>query len=265
MKISVAISTLVAGSGCLCLGQTTFTEARLQSDLGAFSSAQWQGRELAFNDLVYNSRAKPEPINFAPADSVTYLMRIYPASSERLRLALVSLLLIENKLTSSGTPLPEEYTDYYGNLIMAVSVLRDIRSVEGLVGAVNTGGMAKGALSALGDQSLNATLAALKGSPDEETQMNLADVLAEMATPGRTASFKDPASAPKLKAALLDLAQSSEHPGVRKRAVVGLSQYSDQDVKSTLQQIAQSDPYSVSPAGKTLFPVRAAAQKALQK
>ena len=58
-----------------------------------------------------------------------------PQKADELKLALAATLDLENRLVSRGGALPEAFTDYYGDLIMAVSSINDPRSVNALAGA----------------------------------------------------------------------------------------------------------------------------------
>src|SRR5207245_2023685 len=56
-------------------------------------------------------------------------------------------------------PLGEGYGEgYYANVIWAVSSLKDIRSLNALIDAINTGNMATSALAAFGDAAVDPVL-----------------------------------------------------------------------------------------------------------
>ncbi len=255
---------IAASISCLgCFAAERFASSREEADIAAFASDNWQDRESAFKDLVSVSVSESRPNNFAPADSVVYLRKSNASDSDKLTVGLISLLNVENATVDSGIPLSQDYVDYYGDLIMAVSILEDKRAIPALLGAVKTGGMATDAIARLGDEALNATVDSLGRTKDIEARAGLAGVLQKMAVPGRASSFADPNSAPTLKSTLLRLSQDNEDPVVRRQALFGLGRYSDSDAQAVLKRLAESDNYSLSISGKTVFPLRIAAQKAI--
>lgn len=84
--------------------------------------------------------------------------------------ALTELLGVETDLVSSNAaPSSEEFSTYYGDLIQAVTTLRDSSSTHVLMRCVNTGNMAIAVLAGFGETALSEALSALP-SADIETR-----------------------------------------------------------------------------------------------
>lgn len=204
------------------------------------------------------------------------IFKALPDSSDKLKIGLITLLKTENlyirqqaeSFKATGQTLSEDYVNYHGNLIFAVSSLRDPRAVDSLIGCIESGGMATSVLADLGVVALDPVINLLY-SENESVRQSATIVLVEMLDQKEFLQEANPVSRDKIKNAIIRSAKDNNHY-TRISAINGLEKLSirgDSDAVKLLEQLAQNDPFeSVQQGGKSNeYPVRDAAKKALQK
>lgn len=215
--------------------------------LRAFGSSRYEDRREAFDQLtmlVRNQRT-----------SLKSYVRQHPEVSA----ALIALLERENRPDPAKDALPED--SYIGDLIMSVAQLKDPRAVYALAGAIATGKLAEDGLVALG-QSAVPVLVNLLRSPSEHEMKRAASakVLGEIASAHSAVRVDTSAIRAALVASLRDPSMF-----VRRKAVLALESFADQEIREAMQSLAASDSATRMRAGKRIFPVRDAAQLWLQR
>ncbi len=179
---------------------------------------------------------------------------------------LISLLSDEAAQQDEAS-LPPEYCDYLGDLVQAVSFLRDTRSVAALFSFLNSGNMVEDALAALGDEPL-ARVQAILESPvsNDPRRTSAVRVLRKMAQPRNLQRFSDPENSRAAIKTTLVTALAEPVYFSRIEAVWGLAELGDKDTVALIENIAQSDAYSDTHPNiiGLRYPVRAEAQKALK-
>ena len=130
------------------------------------------------------------------------LLNRNPQQADAIKLALMKTLEVEDRFAHGGASLPEEFTDYYGDLIQAVAALNDPRSVNALAGALGTGNMATSALVAFGDASVDAVVQQAERATDRAVRLGACFVLQKMADPANRNPIKDPEHKRKIQQAL---------------------------------------------------------------
>jgi len=121
----------------------------LEIGLRALESDDIKAIETAFYTLVVDKETETGN----KALGVANLLRAYPEQAERIKTALITALDRVQARNEAGVKagefFDEEFSELYANLIWAVGSLRDPRSVNALLGAVDTGGLATNALADL--------------------------------------------------------------------------------------------------------------------
>lgn len=129
----------------------------IEAALAATSSPDLQTRVNAFYALV-----GPAGTNTNSARGLENLLRSRPEEAERIKVVLIAALerevIYKETLDKNGQQLSETFTDYWADLMLAVGSLRDPRAINGLLGGVNTGGIAVNALADLCPQSVDALI-----------------------------------------------------------------------------------------------------------
>jgi hypothetical protein len=231
--------------------------------------SDWKNRMDAFYRLIRLGHTdEMHGLTYALPSELTNLLKTVPEQSDEIKLALIKLLERENffveeqrkEYEKTGITLSEEYTNYYGDLIAAVTSLKDIRSLNALLGAINTGGMATSTLAEFGTAALDPVIGKLN-SEDPLTRGSAAAVLT-----GMVEKVSDPISRGKIKQALIKACQDEKFY-VRIDAIIGLGALGDQDVIPIIEKLAIEDPYEASAHGgeKGYYPVRQKAEEVLQK
>jgi hypothetical protein len=215
--------------------------ANVSVALSRLQSEDLREREAAFHELMAGlASGSGARASSHTAEVLTGFFKTNPQQSEPLKIGLIRLLAKENS-TFIGEKVPpgtysEEDTEYYANLIDAVSSLSDERAIPALVGAMTTGRMASRGLLKYGDKALPLLLDQLKSS----------DPLMRSAALGNAISILRPMKDPASRARSKDLLRSSlsdPDSAVRTQAVM-LVACSDEreDFLAALQQIAANDP-----------------------
>lgn len=163
----------------------------LSQSIGQLKSDTWQARSAAFSNVVALGAAEAQRKAVKPA--LTALLAAKPQQADALKLGLIGALELENMVVRRGASLPEAFTDYYGDLILAVSSLNDTRAVKALAGALGTGNMATSSLVAFGDAAVDAVLDHIAKSPDGPGRRSGCLVLQRWTEPSAPVTVKDPA------------------------------------------------------------------------
>ena len=190
-----------------------------------------------------------------------------PDRVDELKRALIGLLMIEqakreaerDELRRTGRARPEEYSDYYGDLILAVAALKDPRSIKALLGAITSGGAAGGALADFGPLALNGVLAKSQ-SPDALERSMALGVLSAMLSPKSERQLDEPGRQ-RTRSSILQAAADEEWDVRAQAARILGAMPPDVETIAILRQLAESDP-AVSSGH---FPVRQAATQALRQ
>ena len=125
-----------------------------------------------------------------------------PQKADELKVALAATLDLENRVARKGGSLPEDFTDYYGDLIMAVSSINDPRSVNALAGALGTGNMVTSALVGFGDAAVDAVIRQIEQNTDRTVRQSGCSVLQKMADPATQPAIKDAVHKQKIQQTL---------------------------------------------------------------
>jgi HEAT repeat protein len=235
----------------------------------------WEKRAEAFYETITNGAAATWDgrADLIPS-RLAALFRAHPDREDDLKLALIDLLNMENSVVEaqaeeykkSHKTLTEAYTNYYGDVIAAVSGLNDPRALNALVGAITTGGMATNGLARLGSGAIDPVIVKLQ-SPDVIVRAATVRALTTMWQPETRDKFSDSASRQKIRDAILKAARD-EDGGVRLAAVYGLALMPDDETIAVLKSLAASDPSRLpgqADEGGPFYPVRQAAKRVLDQ
>jgi len=264
--LSTLIFLAVTSPALLCYGQQPDSLA-LEQAIRHLKDPDWKDRSAAFHKLLGMRSVGAEP-----RSALAGLLRKWPDKSDEIKLALIKLLEKENVVTrersdlflreyaKKGPDMPdpfpdgEERSEYYATVVAAVTSLRDTRSLDALLGAIQTGGMVTSALAGLGSAALDRVIEALNSS-DAGIRLSAGIVLGKMLDAENAPRVNDPVSRQKIKGALIRAA-GDRSPNVRLAGVQGLPKLGDRDVTPLIQNLATSDPAKQ---------VRDAANEALKK
>jgi len=174
----------------------------------------WKTRSAAFYALLTLGGAGAEP-----EDALSRLLQKWPERSDQIKLALIKLLQKENALTKERDdlilqkyakeggnflhPFPdaEERSAYYPDVIGVVTVLKDPRAIDALIGAIETGGMVGTALVELGDAAVDRVIGVLD-SGEVVARGAATGILADMLDTKNAHRVTDPGSRRKITEAL---------------------------------------------------------------
>lgn len=248
--------------------------ATIDDVLAGFRSADSQVRSRAFYTLMDSgTEGGFQGRTWMIQAVMKKVLLSNPSKADQIQTEIIRLLERENAVVdrsnsafrngSGKQPLGEEYVNYWGDLIAAVAALNDPRSIEGLVGAITSGGIAENALARMGDPAIDSVIAKLLHG-DELARAAATRVLSKMLDPENMARVSGSSSRKKLQEAFVRAA-SDRNPFVRKAAAEGLGKLRDSGTRQLLLGLARNDPYEASMHGgkKGVFPVREAARKAL--
>src|SRR5213592_1625084 len=234
--------------------------ASLEQSLKQLEDPNWKNRREAFYGLLGLGAGS---VYQEPNDALASLLQKFPERSDEVKLALIEVLEREHSFQKkydaeyrrTGVPMGEGYGEgYYANVIGAVSSLRDIRSLNALIGAINTGSMATSALAAFGDVAVDPVLKVFN-SGDNTARHSACGVLSEMLDAKNATKVRNPVSRRKIKDALIR-AVGDGNLFVRYTGVEGLGKLGDPDVIPLIQNLATNDPEKL---------VRGVATEALKK
>lgn len=242
------------------------------------SSDQWDERLAAFTRLLGVDIEQYTAGRIVHVSNVlkTLLETDEDAVADIRKSRIIQLLEIENdiverkreqRMNSSNFQLPaeeqlsEEYLNYYGDVIAAVSSVDDVRAIQSLVGAIATGNMAVSALVGFGTPAVEPVTRLLK-HPDNRVRSAAVLTLNRMLVTSSGVS-NDEATMVIIRNAIIT-ASTDEYPFVRIRAIDGLMQLGDQEAIALIEQIAQSDSYRAEYRPDMPYLVREAAMEALR-
>jgi HEAT repeat protein len=230
--------------------------------LQEMNSDDWQERSRAFYDLA-NLGVGDRSFVAVP---VNELLKRTPGRAEQIKLALIRLLEKENLTVESYAKADkhfgEDYSNYYADIISVVSSLKDIKSMNALLGAITTGGMATRSLAEFAPVSLDPVLAKLKHE-DPTVRASALQVLQDMLAPANFPKVKDPSHLSRIKQAFL-MGVRDPDGSTRSVAVRCLVTLGDPDAIPVIADLAEHDPaYLPRPGGKKFYFVREHAVKAL--
>lgn len=242
----------------------------IQNALRTMTSTDWQTRRAAFYTLLeLGLHDDPRGKAYLFASALKTLATLSPNDTSQVELGLIGLLKRENAAVrvyeQTNSTMSEGQSDYYGDVIAAVTALRSPASIDAILGAVNTGGMATKALAGFGPIALGPLISRLN-DPDPSMRIGVVTALSQMVAEGNRQKL-DSASRLKVEQALLKAA-SDNQVGVRLSAVNGLAEFGDKASRTALERLADSDPAffpGEADEGKDLYPVRNAAKRALAK
>ena len=268
--LSLAIVFCLCSSVGACAQDVTLNHDEIQSILGSMTSTDWQTRSRAFYRLLaLGLEGDPHGKTHLFASALKTLAVQSPQDTSKVEMGLIGLLEQENAairvFERTNRTMSEAQSDYYGDVIAAVTTLKSTASVDALLGAVNTGGMATRTLAGFGPIALGPLISRLN-DPDFSVRSGVVTALSQMVADGNRQNL-DTASLLKVEQALFRAASDSE-VGVRLSAVTGLAEFSDQRARAALEKLADSDPTffpGEGEDGKDLYPVRNAATRALAK
>lgn len=168
------------------------------------------------------------------------LLSDHPENRVAIVQALISLLRRDNALANQAAPgtLGEAFGDYHASLIWSVATLHDASSVDALLGAIKTGGLATDGLAALGASAIPAVLGAVD-SVDPGVRMGATMVLGKMALQHSSLTL-DTASMNVIRSSLLR-STKDVHYSVRWAAVLSLEPFHDAEVRSVVKRTATID------------------------
>ncbi len=239
--------------------------------LTQLEDSQWQARSEAFYRLLRVTEKKDASAK--PYSALSSLLEAFPEKADQIKAALIKLLERENSFRTehasryaiAGALLSEPFTNYYADLISVVAKLRDVRSLNTLLSAIDTGNMATRGLAGLGRPALDPIILRLKDK-DIIVRNGATIALKQMLLPDNVEKISDPISKAKIKRALVQQT-ADEDPFVRISAIEGLALLKDPEVIPLIERLAESDPYQASQHGgsENLYPVREAAEKLLHE
>ena len=145
----------------------------------------------------------------------------------RVALAVIRLLERENAQIRSGGDFDEEYSEHYASLIYRVAALRDVRAVDALAGALDTGAMAWEGLADLGDAAIPA-LERLARSKDKSERWLAARVLSSIASRSTSPRFDLSRTGAETVQRELQRLQDDSDRHVREQATQGLTHFEPQ-------------------------------------
>jgi hypothetical protein len=209
----------------------------LNNALTGLASPDMVKRAVGFESLLSPTR---QAFASVPAE-VHALLRQHPDEADSIRTALIEALEMEASyregLERSGQQMTEAFSDYWSNLMWAVGTLRDPRATKGLLGGIDTGGIAVNALADLCPASADALIERTR-QPDrtfhgEVIRQRQAAMSALAACMKRVQSMNSgPQAVAKIRKAALAAADDPD-PGMRDSAVGVLFYFrSDVDVRA---------------------------------
>lgn len=198
-----------------------------------------------------------------------------PLTAEQRTLKLIQLLGVENqevqnkerqRLDSGLQQLPENdrlsegYVNYYGDVVAAVSMLHDPRSIDVLLGAITTGSMATRTLITFGPLIVQPLVELYGTSNSLLEQSSAIRVLSDLLFAYAEVE-NDQSNRSMIREVLMEAA-SDDSFILRSNAVVGLVRLGDDASIGLVERIAETDPYRAEFANNRYI-VREAAKKAL--
>ena len=216
----------------------------------------WCGRDCNAQDSGTTSWEKREEA-FEQLQSLQREGRL----STQDEMTLIRDLEFENAFLKTGVALNEDYGEYYASLIASVAGLRNAESIRALVGAIDTGIMATGALVEFGDLAVGPVANELTSKASTAPQRFAATLVFSRMLDSPWHRRLSAESIRKIREALLvgvEDARFSE----RIEAIRALTKLRDSSLLPIFERIAESDDYA---EGGTGVPrVRVAAAQAVE-
>lgn|SRR5262249_46820595 len=250
--------------------RTKLQDDEITRAIQKFQSLNFRRRADGFYYLVESGLGeKLEGRTYRITGALSQLFSRFPTRADELQLALIKLLELENsrnrkyhrEVKLGGYESGEEFIRYHGDLIAAVAGLKDKRSLNALLGAMETGNMMMNGLAALGNEAVDAVMERFNRG-DQHSRQAAAMVLSKMLSSG---TVKDTAYVMKIKEVFM-VAISDKEWSIRMSAVRGLAGFNDPDVITLIEEVAKSDPKEIpgEDGRPNAFPVREEARKVLQ-
>jgi hypothetical protein len=241
-------------------------------DQKAVESEDWVTRRDAFARIIgLRSRSYSEEGARDVGSVLRRTIATDETTAEARKLILIELLRVEERVANekrlqalAGTlpseeRLSEEYVSYYGDVVAAVSTLRDPRSLQVLLGAITTGDMVVDALASFGSISVGPAITLLQSSDSGARNAAALTLLRILVRFDRLAAT----DRETIRVAMTTAAGDSD-PFVRIRAVQGLATLGDRDSVGLVEEIARDDPYRAEHREGRPYIVREAAIQALR-
>lgn len=238
-------------------------------------SEDWHERREGFANLIGLDDDPTAGVGHVPS-TLQKVLDEKPALRDQRALALIALLESENEYRATFErsrierglivlPVEERMTDdystYYGDLVGAVSYIKDIRGLEALLGAIDTGGMVRDALVSFGLAAVE-PVAGLLDSDSEITRASstlaLLRIFEQSAEVLTSVIGREGVKKAAFRAAL------DNSPIVRRNAVRILARLGDADSIAVIENLAKSDPYRADYRDGSPYIVREAATEALR-
>jgi beta-lactam-binding protein with PASTA domain len=142
---------------------TALAQSSVSDSLQMLGSADPAVRESGFYSLLGPGT---DLVGSTIATKLQSLLGANASLADQIKVALNNALSLENVLVAQSnqtltTSLDEDYTDYYANLISAVSSLNDPRFVTSMIGASKSGGGSLSGLIAMGPAAIGPLVASL--------------------------------------------------------------------------------------------------------
>jgi HEAT repeat protein len=227
----------------------------------------WERRRAAFDALVQLGMSH-KPSHTAPRDGIRRLASSDdPRGRESLVQALIAAVAAENQACGNSTgahhtPFPREEAELRVDLLWALSDLRDPRSTDVLLDAVNSSNIVVAALASFGDKSLPKVIDRLNAKPDKETKLSLMLVIRQMGTDRSFARLSSDSKATVIRTLLAAL--KDRDPLIRQTGCKGLALIADPSTIPDLQRVAAKDPETSNKSGHITYPIRDEAKEAIQ-
>jgi hypothetical protein len=239
----------------------------IRSQFLQFQASDWLPRSEAFYELTRTGCPACTHSHYAVLDGIENAIESGAIDRDEMAKSLIDLLEKESAFRRSHFSVkhsaPEGYFDYVGDLAMSVVQMRDQRSVNALIGFIDTGGMVGNGIAKLGDIALPKVLDVIaKGSDIEITSAY--HVLQFMIVPGNLRNFSNPESTRSTIKSQFVRGLADRRPFTRAVAVDGLAKLDDSDVVPLIQKALQ-DPQFVNIGGSRNYLVRDAARRALDQ
>ena len=166
------------------------------------------------------------------------------ASDKAAVAGLISLLNIEADYVASGTPLDENYSEYFANLIQVVASLKSSNAITALLkpSVIVTGDMAIVAVARFGDAALAQVIQRDGVVTSDVEKSAITSVMSTMLIEKTLSTAENRA---KVERSLLRAAADPD-PYVRIAAIRGLSSSGDSAAMQVLKKLKDSDPFFVS-------------------
>ncbi len=238
--------------------------AEVDANIQLMQSEPWEKRAAGFYQMI--RVAGTRDLNGAStkiAPALQTLQRDLPDRADNIRGALIGLLRRESAFSKTAETTTDEFSSYYGDVILAVSSLRDKRALSALLEVIEAGNLATRGVAGLGANTTLASLLALATSPSDLKRNAAIRTIGYLLDPAIDPELVTPVQVSDIKNALVR-ATTDYNPYIRISAVESVSRLLEPDVIRLLQSVAESDPYAITmESGRIGFPVREAAKRAL--